>query len=869
VDTALGPERWKRLRPLLDQALDLDLESRQVFLDELSRNEPELVPDLQRLLLHHDRTAGIDRSDIGQAMGALRSDLLQMAAAPKRAGPWQLEDRIGVGGMGEVWRAHRVEGGFEQVAALKLVRSGLDSDLLRTRFEQERRILARLEHPAIARLLDGGMTEDGRPYFAMEYVDGEPIDVWAARTLPSTDAVLDLFREICGAVDFAHRNLIVHRDLKPSNILIDADGRPKLLDFGIAKLLDEEGDGGATQLRALTPAFAAPEQFSGAPVTTATDVYALGLILYQAIAGILPVERDAVPTLGALAEVDIDTGPVRRSELRDTALPPRLRSVGRDLDAIVLTALRRDASRRYPSAAALAEDLRRLREGLPVAARPDTLGYRARRFVSRHRSAVAAVAVALLALLTGFGVALWQAKVARLTAERLQVEMLRAEAESRRAEAARDFLIELVEAGNPNLVGGDVRRTVREMLLSASEKIEGRLQDQPLTQADLRLAVARALRAHGEPGPALELIEAALSQLEQMGPEDHVLLGAGLQARASLLAGEGKFTAAESDVRRALDVLQQAPDSLASREQQRAARSTLALIYSSTGREPAALDLRREDLQERSRELGAEHPDLAPAWYNLGVSNHRAERFEEALDALSRSEAIMERIGNSGAMSPRRLYVWVMTAQSLAALGRFEQADEWMQRVQALLDQGLATERPDLELSTLQTRMAIAWAAARHAEASRLGEQLWARLQADERADVVMFSLHWVGVLLAAGRSAEVEAAVARGLAQSLARRGEDDAITRQLRAASLVASHRLHGREDDLVALKLLAEALRDAEFRRPFGQVAAWLAYELQRSDPDAAARWGEEAYAALASVHGPDHPWVRSRAGTRALP
>ena len=812
----------------------------------------------------------LDRFRTGQALrGQLLRELVDGAGVPARAGPWCLDERIGIGGMGEVWRAHRVEGGFEQVAALKLVRAGIDSELLRKRFEQERRILARLEHPAIARLLDGGLTEDGRPFFAMEFVDGESIDAWAARVQPAPERVLRLFVGICGAVDFAHRNLVVHRDLKPSNILIDADGRPKLLDFGIAKLLDEEADGSATQLRALTPAYAAPEQFNANPITTATDVYALGLILYQMIAGSLPAERDTGKELGALAEVEISTGPVRRSARRETAVPSSLNAIGRDLDAIVLKALHLDPARRYPSAAALSDDLCRLLDGLPVSARPDTVGYRTRRFVRRHRNAVAAAGMALFALVAGLGVALWQAQVAQRSAARLQVEMQRAEAASLRAEAARDFLLELVEAGNPNLVGGDVRRTVREMLLSASAKIERRFAGEPLAQAELRLSVARALRAHGEPGAALELVETTLAQLGEAAPVDPVLLGTGLQTRASLHAAAGEFAAADTDVERALTLLRQAPESPAAREQQRAAHSTLALIYSATGRERAALDLRRADLEERSRELGETHPDLAPAWYNLGVSNFRAERFAEALADLQRSEAILAAAGSAQTVSPRRLYVWLMLAQTLAALDRFAEADTWLQRAQALLDEGVARERPDLDLMTLKCRIIVAWLGMRRDEASRLLAQARDRLVKDEQADAGFLALHWAGILLAEGRNVEAEAVAGRALAQISERRGEADLVARHLRAAKLHAGYLQRRQAADLAELQDLAEALRDAPTRRQFGQVAAWLAQALKASDPAAAARWGSEAEAALAAAYGADHPWTRARAGTRIPP
>lgn len=403
--------RFRRADSIFDAALDLPVEERAAYVARACGDDEALRAAVERLLRASESSGGF----LATPAAELAAPFLDPAAlppagarAPQRVGPFRVVGEIGRGGMGAVYLGERDDGQFRQRVALKLVRSDAASDLLLPRFLRERQILASLEHPHIARLLDGGVTADGVPWFAMEYVEGEPIDRYCAQRAASLEERLALFRQVCAAVEYAHGQHVVHRDLKPSNVLVTADGGVKLLDFGIAKLLDAGVDDDApatrTSFQAMTPEYAAPEQLRGEPVTSATDVYALGVLLYELLVG----ERPYALHGRSPAEVErvvCTTEPPRPSTaVRRAGSVPGDRSWRRlrgDPDTIVLKALQKQPERRYPSAAALAEDLRRLAEGRPVLARPDSLAYRTRRRLRRHAVALAAltaVAVAAAAL---------------------------------------------------------------------------------------------------------------------------------------------------------------------------------------------------------------------------------------------------------------------------------------------------------------------------------------------------------------------------------------------------------------------------------------------------------------------------------------
>ena len=406
---ALPPERRALVERLFDEALDQSSLHRDAWLDEACGDDAALKEELAALLASAAREGILDRP-------------VERPETPV-VGPWHLDSRIGHGGMGEVWLADRGDGQYRQRAAIKVIRSGLDVIEVRRRFLMERQILAGLDHPNIAHLLDGGVTGDGRPYIAMEFVDGTRIDRWCDTRQYGVAERIRLLIPVARAVHYAHRNLVVHRDLKPSNILVTGDGVPKLLDFGIAKLLGGSGDTtGVTEtgLHPMTPEYASPEQLRGQPLTTASDVYSLGVVLHELLTGRVPFAREG-RAFGEWERDVLEREPDPPSgvsvpgaaEARGTT-PERLRAaLSGDLDRILLMCLRKEPDRRYASAEQLAADLERFLADEPVLAHGADPAYRLRKFVSRHRTAVAVIALAAAAVLGSAATSAWQAGVAR------------------------------------------------------------------------------------------------------------------------------------------------------------------------------------------------------------------------------------------------------------------------------------------------------------------------------------------------------------------------------------------------------------------------------------------------------------------------
>jgi non-specific serine/threonine protein kinase/serine/threonine-protein kinase len=430
------PDAWQRVRTILEHAIELEPGKRPDYIDQACAGDAGLRAELESLL-----AADVGAGDFlsGKAIDA--TDLESApdeAAPPQKIGAYQLAEEIGHGGMGVVYRAVRADDQYRKQVAIKIVRSGFGDEISNQRFKQERQILANLDHPNIARLLDGGATE-GRPYFVMEEVQGKPIDEYCDAHNLTLRERLELFRTVCSAVAYAHQRLVIHRDIKPGNILVTEDGQPKLLDFGIAKMLDptesaETGDPTVTILRLMTPDYASPEQMRGDPITTASDVYSLGVVLYGLLTGRRPY-RTTGRLPHEIAQAILELEPERPSVSIDRAdaldrasigrarraSPERLRRQLRgDLDNIVLKALRKEPERRYVSVEQFSDDIRRHLAGLPVIAQPDTLPYRSGKFVRRHKASVIAAALVVLALLAGILATMHQASIAR--AERARAE---------------------------------------------------------------------------------------------------------------------------------------------------------------------------------------------------------------------------------------------------------------------------------------------------------------------------------------------------------------------------------------------------------------------------------------------------------------
>jgi serine/threonine-protein kinase len=540
---------WSEIADLFAEALEQPPPERLAFLEERCAGRPELLSAVKNLLAA-DQKAGAEF--LQQLDPALLGALSSEPAPLDSVGVYRLIRPIGAGGMGQVYLAERSDGQFERDVAVKLLKRGMDSDAILTRFLRERQILARLDHPHIASLLDGGIAADGRPYLVMELVDGIPIDQYCDNERLDTAARVKLMRTVCLAVEYAHRNLVVHRDLKPSNILVTSAGEPKLLDFGIAKLLSGPDDAAeATTLtqsggRPLTPEYAAPEQFRGEPVTTSTDVFSLGAVLYQLVTGERPFpergEKD--PSAGDREREP----PTASSRVRDS---DRRKAIAGDLDLILARALRSNPERRYPSVEAFREDLRRNQERLPIKARPDSLGYRASRFVRRHRTAVL-LSGALGALIMLFaGIAAMQAiRIGRQSRE-LTRERDRARAEASVSEEVTDFLVSVFEVSDPQVEGPGDSLTARDLLDRGAARIDTGLAGQPELQARLLGVIGQAYTNLLLPQRAEPLLERGVA-LWRVGGGDRERLIVARQRLAETRSRIGDFTGAERALREAL-----------------------------------------------------------------------------------------------------------------------------------------------------------------------------------------------------------------------------------------------------------------------------------------------------------------------------
>ena len=487
------PIRWTDVKAVFEATADRPPTEREPLIAVAALDTASLA-ELRSLLAHHDAANGTPGF---LAEPAAPASPAVAARTGQRLGAWEIVRPLGAGGMGEVYEVRRADGRFDGRAAVKLLKRGMDSAAVLQRFAQERQALARLNHPHIARLFDAGASDDGLPYFVLEYVDGRPIDQ-AARALP-LEARLALFLQLADAVAHAHRRLLVHRDLKPGNVLVDTDGQVKLLDFGIAKALDpaESGDGGITLggVRPFTPLYASPEQVRGEPVTTATDIYSLGVLLYQMLTGLRPTGRHATTPAEAARSV-LEEAPTRPSRLSPEAgvdaqwLHTRKRLEG-DLDNILLKALDKRIEHRYASVDALIADVRAHLAGFPVSARPPYAGYLLAKFVARHRVASAAVALGVLGLGLGLGASLWQGQKAAAARDQAQARLTQIR------DITHDVVLRYGDAMTFLPGGLAVKEDLLKDLIVNLDRLAVEMGDDPEWQADLTGAYARLAELQG------------------------------------------------------------------------------------------------------------------------------------------------------------------------------------------------------------------------------------------------------------------------------------------------------------------------------------------------------------------------------------
>jgi serine/threonine-protein kinase len=576
-----------RLSELLDTALELPAEDRERWLESLPPEHSALKPRLRALLA---RAASIETSDFLDTLPKVDGD--EDAAAGDEIGPYRLIREIGVGGMGAVWLAERHDGALKRAVALKFLRAAGSHQTLSQRLQRERDILAELTHPNIARLYDAGISAAGVPWLALEYIEGRHIDRYCREQQLDVRARVALVLQVARAVAYAHSKLVVHRDLKPTNVLVSAHGQTHLLDFGIAKLL-EDGRAVETKLtqvggRALTPEYASPEQILGQPVTTASDVYSLGVILYELLTDSRPykLKRDS---RGALEDAILEVEPQAPSANVQSA--QRARALRGDLDAIVLKALKKAPDDRYRTMDALADDLSRYLEGRPVLAQPDSNWYRLRKFVRRNRFAVGAVGAIFLAVLIGAAVAIWQAQVAI--------------AERARAEEANQLMASIFTDADPyGVAGGKV--TAVDLLNQAHRRIAASKTASPEQRLELLTLLAYTLNNFQEVERAEAIVSAAVAEAAKVLPPRHPKL---LHARVVLAlthryVGEPSRLQAELDV--LVPMLRESTD--ADPEDLPSALESAAVVALGEGRNEDAQRIAREGVDVASRRFASDHP---------------------------------------------------------------------------------------------------------------------------------------------------------------------------------------------------------------------------------------------------------------------
>ena len=621
-------EHSARLDTELDRLLDLPPEQRGQALHNDYRNEPELRAELESLL----RSAAAMGSFLSQPAQPPQAEAADAAPISLRLGPWQLVERIGSGGMGEVFEARRGDGTFEQRAAIKLLHVGSVGQ--HERFDAERRILARLEHPGISRLLDGGVADDGRPWMAMEFVEGAPITIHCLQARASLAERLLLFEQVCDAVAYAHRHLVVHRDLKPANILVDADGRVRLLDFGIAKLLDQDTAALThTGSVLLTPAYSAPEQISGGAVTTSADVYALGLLLFELLAGCRPwpdTGSSLAHTLRAVLDKPVPTLSTAAAANPDAPLPAR--DLHGDLDAVVAKALRKEPAQRYATVDAFRLDVSRVLAGEPVSAREGARMYRLGHFLRRHRVALAAIAAVFISLAAGLTATAWQAHRAALERDIARRDLAREEA--LRYELTGMFRKVLAQNSDHPL-------DAKGMLDASAQHLLSAYRERPKLAGPLVITLADLYEALEDAQGGAALLEGYLAQ--GGADADPPSVADARQKLAGMELLRGNIDRAGTLLDQAQAYWAQTPNRYD--EERLEGLAVRARLQRSRGDLEGAIATEQETIRQRIAVSGRIHRETALLYNSLAITLTAANRLDEALAAYRETSAIYQALG--------------------------------------------------------------------------------------------------------------------------------------------------------------------------------------------------------------------------------
>ena len=667
----MGHSEWARVEAIFHEVVDLgDREARAGRLDELCGVDSALRAQV---------TALLDADALAQEGDAVDDPHLGL-----RLGPYALTRLVGRGGMAAVYEGQRVDGAFTQRVAVKIMDLRLSDPTLVAQFKAERQILAGFEHPSVTRLLDGGVTALGEPYLVMEFVEGRPIDVYCDACLLDLDARVALFGQVCDAVASAHRALVLHRDLKPSNILVTGEGRVKVVDFGTATLLQPDRLS-TTTAAPLTPAYASPEQLTGAPVGTASDQYSLGVVLFELLAGTSPFgERPSLlaamerAMAGATTTAPHAAVTEAAATIRQTSLARLRRTLSHDLGTVVMKALAPDPAARYASVQHFADDLVRWRNGEPILGRPASVAYRTVRFLRRHWVASGLAATLALALAAATATSLQQARLARLEAERAQVESRRAQVESQRAQAFNGFLTKMLSAANPQWTNAAGARagstTVREVLDGASQLIDETAVDAAV-EADIRLSLGNTYAGLSEVPLARQHLERALALAERLGLERERALAQRYLAATSLSAGDP--AAAERFARTALEYMR--AHSEAEAESHFVVANDLGIALSQQGRTEEALPYLHEAAEVIER-AGIRSGGAAIVIHNIGLELFGRGDAEGAAPYVRQSLQMMEALPSTPAEHAMALRT---LADILSLQKRFREAREAAERASA------------------------------------------------------------------------------------------------------------------------------------------------------------------------------------------
>jgi eukaryotic-like serine/threonine-protein kinase len=838
-------ERWRRISAVFDQIIEAPASERDALLNHCCGDDGALRDEVQSLLAA-DAVGNVLEQRAPQLRVAVAADWVRdTEAAPvdTTIGCWRVKRELGRGGMGVVMLAERIDGQFEQRVALKLIKRGMDSEAVLARFLRERQILARLSHPNIARLLDGGLSADGRPYFVMEYVEGAPVLEYCAAHSLGLRARLECALQVCAALQFAHRQLIVHLDIKPSNVIVTEGGEVKLLDFGIAKLLGGGSTEPAIQTRTqlqrpLTPGYAAPEQLLGEPVSTATDVFGIGCLLYELLTGRRATEQGDAPGLeGAARQTLVRGEPLAPSKAAGHAhalLGISARRLRGDLDTIILKALKREPDRRYLTVDALAEDLRRWLEGHPIAARRDTLLYRSGKFFTRHRLGVSLAALALVGLLATTTFAFSQAFIAR--------------AHALRAQAVTQYLVDVFRVADPKGMPGGLKSSAREVVDAGAKRMQLQLANQPqleasfsvvlgtiyqglgdneravalfqrslalrpvdergdVSHADTLALLARALYEKGDyPAATIASIE-ALAEHRAQGKLESSTIAQDLALQGEIARRQGEFAQGETLLMQALTMSRA---TLKAPHAQIAAQlNQLAALYGDMDRIEQATALTEQSLAIFRALYGENHLDVAENLVNLGVFRMQTEHIAQALPVFDEAIAIYRRLLPSD--HPLLALALANEARAFDRLKRYREADPLYREALAMQRRVLGDQHPDLAttLNNLAVLRMHLDDFSGSAEYSREAMAIWAAQGKPEHPFALISKGHLAVALRESGDLAQAERVTREVLASRRRQLGEKNrAVAITLDDLGIVL--RLSGHADQAVVEQELAQRMR-----------------------------------------------------------